>query len=343
VTRGASIYRGSFVIDVPPPSRRNLKRALPVVVGLALMAICGVFIAKVLADDWHEVRHSVVNASWMWLGAALGLGALGMVIVALTWADAVKVVGGKMRRSHAVPWYFEGEIGKYIPGAVWAAVGRGEIARRKGMPAAQAYPSVGLSLIGLYLAAALTAAAVLPFDLANQKDAGPALLLLLLVPVGLALLHPRVLGVLVVMAERATKRSIKVTVPVWRETVVLVLRYVPAWVAIAGSTWCVARALPGVDAPVLRIALATLLSWTAGFVTPTPGGAGVREAVFIAVSGLAAGPAVAVAVTSRLIFVLVDVGGALGGLPATRRRADGAGSVSSPPPGQRRVAVDEEG
>jgi hypothetical protein len=69
----------------------------------------------------------------------------------------------------------------------------------------------------------------------------------------------------------------------------------------------------------------------------------VREAVFIAVSGLAAGPAVAVAVTSRLIFVLVDVGGALGGLPATRRRAGEAGSVSSPPPGQRRVTVDEEG
>lgn len=328
--------------DLPPPSRRNLKRALPVVVGLVLMAICVVFIAKVLADDWHEVRHSVVNASWTWLGIALGLGALGMVIIAFTWADAVKVVGGRMRRSDAVPWYFVGEIGKYLPGAVWAAVGRGEIARRKGVPAGQAYPSVGLSLISLYVAAALTAAVVLPFDLAHQKEAGHALLLLL-VPVGLALLHPRVLGALVALAERMTKRSIKVTVPAWRDTVVLVLRYIPAWVAIAGSTWCLARALPGVDAPVLRIALATLLSWTAGFVTPTPGGAGVREAVFIAVSGLAAGPALAVAVTSRIIFVLVDVVGALGGLPATRRRAGEAGSVSSPPPGQRRVTVDEEG
>ena len=329
--------------DAPSPNRRNFRRALPVLVGVALMAICVAFIVKVLADDWQEVHHAVVNASWAWLGIAMGLGILGMVVVAFTWADAVRVVGGRMRRSQAVPWYFVGEIGKYIPGAVWAAVGRGEIARRKGIPAAQAYPSVGLSLISLYLAAALTAAVVLPFDLAHQKNAGPALLLLLLVPVGLGLLHPQVLGKVVAMAEKATKRSLKVTVPSWPSTVGLVLRYVPAWVAIAGSTWCVARALPGVDAPVLRIALATLLSWTAGFVTPTPGGAGVREAVFIAVSGLAAGPAVAVAVTARLIFVLVDVVGALAGLPATRRRAQGAGSVGSNTPDQRRVAVDEEG
>ena len=60
-------------------------------------------------------------------------------------------------------------------------------------------------------------------------------------------------------------------------------------------------------------------------------------------SGLAAGPAVAIAVTARLIFVLVDVVGALAGLPATRRRAQGAGSVGSNTPDQRRVAVDEEG
>jgi uncharacterized membrane protein YbhN (UPF0104 family) len=105
----------------------------------------------------------------------------------------------------------------------------------------------------------------------------------------------------------------------------------------------VAVALPGVDAPLLRLSLATVLSWTAGFLTPTPGGAGVREAVFIAVSGLASGPAVAVAVTARIIFVLVDVGGALIGLPFTGRKARAVDSVGSPATGPVPIVVDEEG
>ena len=40
-----------------------------------------------------------------------------------------------------------------------------------------------------------------------------------------------------------------------------------------------------------------------------PGGAGVREAVFIAACGLEKGPATTVALASRLLFILIDVGG----------------------------------
>lgn len=293
------------------------------------MLVCVVYIFGTLSEGWSQVHDKLAHASVPWLLAGLVAAALGMAAAAFTWADAVHAVGGRMRRRDALSWYFVGEIGKYIPGAVWAAIGRGEIARRHGVPARAAYPSVGLSLIGLYLAAALTAAVILPFDLAHQRDAGPVLLWLLLVPVGLGLLHPRVLGGLLRWAQRVTHRKLEVIVPSWGQTVNLVLRYIPAWIGIAVGTWCVARALPGVDAPVLRIALATLLSWAAGFVTPTPAGGGVREAVFIAVSGLAPGPAVAVAVASRLVFVIVDVGGALIGLPLTRSRPNDGGSVGS--------------
>lgn len=301
-------------------------------VGTVLMLVCVAYIARTLSEDWSQVHDKLVHASVPWLIAGLVAGSLGMAAAAFTWADAVRAVGGRMRRRDAVAWYFVGEIGKYIPGAVWAAIGRGEIARRHGVPARASYPSVGLSLIGLYLAAALTASVILPFDLAHQRNAGPALLLLLLVPVGLGMLHPRVLGGLLRWAQRITHRKLEVIIPSWGQIVTLVVRYIPAWIGIAAGTWCVARALPGVDAPVLRIALATLLSWAAGFVTPTPAGGGVREAVFIAVSGLAAGPAVAVAVASRLVFVIVDVGGALIGLPLTRSRSGDGGSVGSAVP-----------
>ncbi len=291
------------------------------------MVACMVFIAKTLADDWNEVSEKLSNASLGWLGAALIASALGMGIIALTWADAMRIVGGKITRRQAFSWYFVGELGKYLPGAIWAAVGRGELARRHGVARNRSYPSVGLSLVGLYLAAALSAAVLVPFDLAHQADAGPALLLLLLVPVGLAALHPRVLERVLLLGERVTGKAFNIVIPSWGQTVGLVLRYL-----IVAGTWFVAQALPGVDTPILRIALATLLSWTAGFVTPTPAGAGVREAVFIAVSGLAPGPAAAVAVASRLLFVIVDVVGALLGAPGSRPRSAKGASVGSGTP-----------
>ncbi len=324
-------------------ARRGVRRFVPLVVGLALTTLCGVFIVRLLLEDWDQVSELVANADWRWLVAAVAAAIAGMTVIAWTWADAVAVMGGHMRRIHSVAWYYVGEIAKYLPGSIWAAVGRGEIARRRGIPAPQAYPSVFLSLLALYLAAALTAAVLLPFDLASSADAGPALALLLLVPAGLVALHPKVLGVAIEFAERVSRRSIPILIPAWRDSVLLVLRYVPAWVGIALSTWCVAVALPGVDAPLLRLSLATVLSWTAGFLTPTPGGAGVREAVFIAVSGLASGPAVAVAVTARIIFVLVDVLGAVAGAPLTGRRSGVGHSVGSRRPEPGSIGHHEEG
>ncbi len=324
-------------------ARRRLRRYAPFVVGTALTVLCGIFIVRILIDDWAQVSDSIAHASPAWLAAALGFGALGMVVIAYTWADAVAVMGGSVRRCQSIAWYFVGDVAKYLPGSIWAAVGRGEIARRRGVPAAQAYPSVALSLIAVYTASVLTVGILLPFGLVGSSDLGSSLFLLFLVPLGIGALNPRVLGWLLGHARRVTKRSLEIRIPAWHESIILVVRYIPAWLAIGASTWCLTRALPGVHAPMLRIFVATMLSWTAGFVTPTPGGAGVREAVFVAISGLAAGPAVTVAVTSRVIFVLVDVLGALAGLPVTGRRAQPVDSVDLSGLGPTQVPVDEKG
>jgi hypothetical protein len=76
--------------------------------------------------------------------------------------------------------------------------------------------------------------------------------------------------------------------------------------------------------PLLRIGIATTLSWTAGFVAvPVPAGAGVREAVFVAASGLPAGLGATIAVGSRLAFLLVDVAGLALTAPWHRRSGQG--------------------
>jgi glycosyltransferase 2 family protein len=181
---------------------------------------------------------------------------------------------------------------------------------RGGVPRHRAYPSVGLSLAALYLAALGTAALLVPLDLAKQAQSPAALALLALLPLGLAALHPRVLTVGRDLLVRFTGRGADISIPPWRATAAVVACYLPAWLFIWAATWCVARSLIP-DPPILRIGIATTLSWTAGFVAvPVPAGAGVREAVFVASSGLPAGLGATVAIGSRLAFLLVDVAGA---------------------------------
>jgi hypothetical protein len=128
-----------------------------------------------------------------------------------------------------------------------------------------------------------------------------------------------VLGYVKAKAERMAKRPLDLPVPSWGQTVRLTADYLPNWALVIASTWCISRAISP-DAPVLRIAIATLLSWILGFLAfPIPAGAGVREAVFVAASGLPAGLGATIAIASRLAFILVDGLGAAICMPRLRK------------------------
>ena len=274
-----------------------------------LALVCLGFVAATLVSQWSEVRDRIADAAPGWLVLAVLSAAAAMTWIAWCWEEALGLLGHRPGWRRVIAWYYSGEIGKYMPGAVWPVVGRGELARRGGVPASRAYPSVALSLATLYLAGLTVAAVLVPLDLAKQAEAPAALALLLLLPLGLAALHPAVLGRVRRVVVRLTGRGGDVPLPEWRATAGVVLRYVPAWLFIWAATWLVARALVP-DPPLLRIGIATTLSWVAGFAAvPVPAGAGIREAVFVASSGMAGGVAATVAVASRLAFVLVDVGG----------------------------------
>jgi glycosyltransferase 2 family protein len=284
--------------------------AVPVVVGAGIGITCLVFVVARMTQQWGVVRDEIADASWVWIGAALVCAAGAMTWIAACWQRVLALLGPPPERGRTVAWYFAGEIGKYVPGGVWPVLGRGELARRGGVPRSTAYPSVGLSLAALYLAALALAAALVPLDLAGQASSPGPLLLLLLLPAGLLVLHPRVLRWGRDLLVRFTGKGRDIYIPPWRGTIGLVISYLPAWLLIWAATWCTARALLP-DPPVLRIGIATTLSWVAGFAAvPVPAGAGVREAVFVASSGLPAGIGATIAIGSRLVFLLADVAGA---------------------------------
>lgn len=306
-------------VERPVAPRSGATRALSWA-GVVVGVLASVLIVRELATSWPEVEVALRGATWSWLAVAAVLASLGMVTVASIWGSVLRLLGVTPAGRWVVAGYFVGEIGKYVPGGIWPVLGRGEFARRRGVPAQHAYGSVALSLAMLYLAATLTLVGLLPFAFGGGLSSSWFLFLLGL-PVGLMVLHPHVLARLAQVVSRLTGREIGVPVPAWRASLLLILRYTPCWLLIGTATWALARSIAP-DASWPRMVFAASLSWLAGFVAvPVPAGAGVREAAFLAACGLPTGLAVTTAVGARILFVLVDaVGAALGAVFLYRRR-----------------------
>lgn len=305
--------------DEPSSKRRSRAVGLSTAVGAVIGLLAAGFVVRTLISEWHKVRQELSHASLTWLGLGLLLAVLGMTSIAWCWRAVLRLLGASPPVGRVVAWYFVGEAGKYLPGGVWPVLGRGELARRSGLSRSTAYASVGLSLAVLYLAGMFVGVAFLPFALSGG-GASPWMLFLLALPAGLVLLHHGVLEALARLARRITKRPLVVDIPDWKRSVALVVRYLPSWLFIGGATYAVSRSLTS-DVSFPRVMFAATLSWVAGFLAvPVPAGAGVREAVFLAASGLDGGIAATVAVATRVLFILVDGGGAAIGLSSVGLR-----------------------
>jgi uncharacterized membrane protein YbhN (UPF0104 family) len=291
---------------------------LSTVVGIVVGGVAAAFVVRALVQEWPRVSREVAHAHVGWLVLALVAASAAIVDVAWGWRYVLRTLGSEVAPRRVVPWFLVGEVAKYVPGGVWSVMGRGELANRGGVGRRRAYVSVALSLVTAYLAAMVVAAVFLPFA-ADGATSWYGLCLLVL-PLGVIGLHPRVLSAVFALASRLLRRQLDLPVPTWRESLLLVARYIPAWLLVGTATWAVARSITA-DVSFPRVVFAAVLSWVVGFLAvPVPSGAGVREAVFLATSGLPRDRSVYVAVTARLVFVVVDVGGALFGLRAVRSR-----------------------
>jgi hypothetical protein len=286
---------------------------LKLVVRLAsiiFVALCIAFVVHLLVEDWPKTERALRHANVAYLVPAAICALGGMVFLAWRWRAAILAVGGERPGSHRViSAFFVGEVGKYIPGAVWAMLGRGELARREGYERSIAYSSVGLSVIGCYLAASVTALALAVVSLISGSISMPWWPIALVAVIGVGAIHPAVSRRILAFVSRVVGRTLTVEIPSWGRCLRLTGSYVPVWILIATATTLITRSL--VDhPPIARVALAAVVSWIIGFITPSPGGFGVREAVFVTFAGVAAGPAAAAAILARVLFVLVDCLGA---------------------------------
>lgn len=287
------------------PLLARLSSVLGIVIGIAGVA----FVARTLISKWDEVSDAFSQVDAINLVLSLLLGLAAMTSIGWIWVTMIVARSHNVRHRNAMAWYFTGQLGKYVPGGIWPIVGRAELAVRNGIPRLDAYASTGLSLVTTY------AAAVVSIGIGAAATTGHRLIAVLiaisLVLAFAAFSQPSLRAAIIRVATRVSPSASSLTDP--KRLARLTVVHIPAWILMSLSTSVTATAF-GAKISIADMLFITTTSWLAGFVVVgVPGGIGVREAVFTSLAGGIIGTpmAVSLALMSRVVFIAVDLTGAL--------------------------------
>lgn len=307
-------------------------RIVGTLIAIAALALC----FRAIANEWPTVSGAIRDASIGWLAMSLIFSVLSMGWLGVLWQRSLHIFAHPTPLTATISWYFAGELGKYVPGGVWAVLGRGELARRDaGVPRGTAYATTLICYATMCLGAFCFCALLVPWMLLHEElPAALTVTLLVLsilaLPLTVLSIHPGIFGRLLALARRVSKGRVDLIAPSWSSMIVLVLWSVPAWAFLGIAAWCVVEAV-GFSGALPTVAFASVAAWVIGFLLfPVPAGAGVREVVFVALAGMATGPAAAVAILARVLLMVADGLGGLAGLAIVGRRLRNSAVTQSP-------------
>ena len=279
----------------------------------------------VLASQWSDVRASFELLS---IGG-VGLAALASVISVLfsfqAWRVTLASLGSPVPARPASRIFFVGQLGKYVPGSVWAIVGQMELGKAAGVRR-ERVATAGLLVLAISVTVALGLGALAVPAMVEAGGAGYALLVVLIVPMAVVL-HPRVLGPLLDRLFRLLRRPPLEQRPSGRAILQVAALSVVSNGLLGVQAWALAADVGASGWRVLPLAVGGFsLAAAAGLLAiPVPAGAGVRELVLVLSLSpvLDVGGATLVALLSRALLTVTDLATAAAATVGRSRRTHG--------------------
>lgn len=292
---------------------------------IAFSVLAVALLIVTVARERTALAAAVQQLSFGALAASTVLVVAGLVAQMLSWralfaGEALDVPS--LRASGQI--YYIGQLGKYVPGGIWAVVAQSELGSQHRISRARSAVVALGALAVLVVTGTGVAVGVLsitsPGSLWSYWWALPAL------PVGVCLLTPPVFNRLIRVALKVTGREGATGGIGARALIVSSAWALGMWGLFGAHAWVLADALGGRSSNGALISVgAFALAWVVGLlIVIAPAGAGAREAALV----LALGPvldrpaALVLALVSRIIMVVADalVAGAVAPGLLLRRR-----------------------
>lgn len=284
----------------------KLGRVLRVAFGLAVLAGLALYLRREGPAVGAALARTSPYAVAGSLLAALG----GLLASAMVWRALLTDLGSPLPLRPCLHVFFVGQLGKYLPGSVFAVAAQMELGRDHGVPRTR-IGTASLLFMGVLVAVGLLVAAV-TLPLSSPDALGSYGWVLIALPVGLLCLAPPVLSRIVGLGLRVLRRP-----PLDRPLSVRGLAGAVGWALAMWGAYGVHALLLLQAQPVLRgpdLPLLALggyaLAWTVGFLfLVAPAGGGAREAALVVALApvLARSDALAVAVLSRVVMTAGDL------------------------------------
>jgi hypothetical protein len=286
-------------------------------VRIALQAGLGLvifgFLVLTVLQQWGELQDKGVRFDFIWLLPAFAVLMVFYVTGGIGWDLLLRLLGHRLSPARAQVAWGQPLLARYVPGSVLYVLARLVLSERNGVPRRLTLASIVYEQ-ALSGASAMAVASYFLIDHPDLQGHPWRWAVLLVVPLALLVLHPRVFGPISNRVLGAFGRDpLPATIPFWG-VVVMLAYYAMTW-AIAGvGVFFVARSVHELPLSALpTIGSAQAFGYVAALVTlVAPAGLGIRDAAFawaakaaLPSHSFAVGAVIAIAV--RAVLTIIEV------------------------------------
>lgn len=254
-----------------------MRLALQILLALLIFG----FLVLTVIDQWSEIQDEGVHFHVGWLVPALVILPFFFVLSAYGWDLTLRFLGYRLGFGRAQVAWGQPLLARYVPGSVLYVLGRILLSEKAGIPR-----RITIASIVYEQAISATSAVVVAsyFIIQHPDLQGDAWRwgVLLLIPMAIAVLHPKVFGPLANKALRAFGREPLPGVIPLHGVIALIAFYTLNWAVIALGLYCVARSVTFIPfSDVVLVGSAQAIGYVAALVTLiAPAGLGVKDAAF---------------------------------------------------------------
>jgi glycosyltransferase 2 family protein len=260
-----------------PPRSKRVRLAIQL--GIAVLVFG--FLVLTVVDQWAEIKDKGVHFHVLWLIPAFVILPIFYSLNALGWDLILRFLGYRLGAGRAQVAWGQPLLARYVPGSVLYVLGRVLLSERVGVPRRLTIASIVYEQ-ALQATSAIIVAAYFLISHPDLQGQPLRWAILLLIPVLVSLLHPRVFGPLANRVLRAFGREPLPEVMSLRGVITVMAFYTLNWGVIALGIWCVARSVSGIStSDILTVGSAQAFGYVAALVTlVAPAGLGIRDAAF---------------------------------------------------------------
>lgn len=289
--------------------------------GRTVLAVLGILVTAValyyLVDTFIRSAREAGGAAHLFsfdpylFSVSMVFLTLHLIAAAWSWQLVCRRAGSRITFRQAFSIHFLAQVGKYVPGKVWGAVGKVGLSRKVGMSSLQTGHALVLETLFIISACLIVSLPVVPIA-AAELGLGVGVSVVAVTAAALVVMltaHPGAFRRIISLARKLTGRDLDFEDPGFASVIRLLPVYILVFLLQGVAFVYLARSF-GMDLPMIPGAFLMPTAVGVGFlVLFSPGGLGIREVSLVwlletALPGTDAGTASLVSLAARLWITL---------------------------------------